>query len=240
MVECHKSQYQAVAEVKSLDAKAITYNERLNNTDLEAAIQLKLEFQTWNLNFCNWIFAQKDYIKSLNCWLTRCLLYEPEETPDGLIPFSPGRLGAPTIFVICNHWSQALDRLSEKEVIGAIQGFLACIDLQLKEHNVDLQKMVIADKEIERKLKMLEREEQKMLKVIQGREKNVVLFAGQKGNSFVLNHNEITRCSNLQLGLKQIFVAMEKFMANSLQVYEELRIRIEEVGEYASENLSGP
>lgn len=240
MVECHKKQYQAVEEAKILDTNAITCNERLNNADLEAAIQLKLELQTWNLSFSNWIFAQKDYIKSLNGWLMRCLLYEPEETADGLVPFSPGRLGAPNIFVICNQWSQALDRLSEKEVIGAIQGFLSCIDLQLKEHNVDLQKMVIADKEIERKVKMLERVEQKMLKVTQGREKNVVLFSGQKGTSFVLNHSEITRCSNLHLGLKQIFMAMEKFLVNSIQVYEELRVRIEEVGEYASENLNGP
>ncbi|PON60572.1 hypothetical protein PanWU01x14_151840 [Parasponia andersonii] len=240
MLECHKRQYQAIAEAKSLDTYAITSNERLNRADLEAAIQLKLELQTWNVSFSNWIFAQKDYIKTLNGWLMRCLLYEPEETPDGLNPFSPGRLGAPTIFVICNHWSQALDRLSEKEVIEAIQAFLACVDLQLKEHNVDLQKMVIADKEIDRKLKMLEREEQKMLKVIQGREKNMLLFAGQKGTSFVLNHSELTRCSNLQSGLKQIFVAMENFLANSIQVYEELRVRIEEVVEYASENLSGP
>ncbi|XP_062098816.1 protein ALTERED PHOSPHATE STARVATION RESPONSE 1-like [Humulus lupulus] len=233
MIECHKRQYQAISEVKSLDANAITSNEKLNNADLEAAIQLKLVLQSWNLSFSNWIFSQKDYIKSMNGWLMRCLLYEPEETSDGQIPFSPGRLGAPNIFVICNHWSQALDRISEKEVIGAIQGCLACIDTQLKEHNVELLKMVISDKEIERKVKILEREEQKMVKLIQGREKNMV-------TGFVLSHSDIIKCSDLQLGLKQIFMAMEKFIANSIQVYEELRVRIEEVGEYnAAENLSG-
>lgn len=240
MLECHKSQYQTVAEVKGLDA--ITYDGKLNNVDLKAAIQLKLELQTWNLSFSNWVFTQKDYIKSLNGWLMRCLLYEPEETPDGLIPFSPGRLGAPPIFVILNHWSQAMDTLSEKEVIGAIQGFLAGIDLLLKEHNVDLQQTVIADKELERKVKILEREEQKMQKLMQGREKNMALLGGhthQKGTSFV-NHSEIIRYSNLQLGLKHVFLAMEKFMENSMQVYEELRIRIEEVScKHASETLNG-
>ncbi|XP_030498311.2 protein ALTERED PHOSPHATE STARVATION RESPONSE 1 [Cannabis sativa] len=235
MIECHKRQYQAISEVKSLDGNAITSNERLNNADLEASIQLKIVLQTWNLSFSNWIFSQKDLISTINGWLMRCLLYEPEETSDGLIPFSPGRLGAPNIFVICNHWSQALDRISEKEVIGALQGCLACIDTQLKEHNVELLKMVISDKEIERKVKIFEREEQKMVKLIQGREKNLV-------TSFVLNHSDIIKCNDLQLGLKQIFMAMEKFMANSIQVYEELRLRIEQLSEYnaAAENLSGP
>ncbi|GMN34810.1 hypothetical protein TIFTF001_004904 [Ficus carica] len=240
MLECHKSQYQTVAEIKGLDA--IAYDGKLNNVDLKAAIQLKLELQTWNLSFSNWVFTQKDYVKSLNGWLMRCLLYEPEETPDGLIPFSPGRLGAPPIFVILNHWSQAMDTLSEKEVIGAIQGFLAGIDLLLKEHNVDLQQTVIADKELERKVKILEREEQKMQKLMQGREKNMSLLGGhthQKGTSFV-NHSEIIRYCNLQLGLKHVFLAMEKFMENSMQVYEELRIRIEEVScKHASETLNG-
>ncbi|EXB56345.1 hypothetical protein L484_024887 [Morus notabilis] len=239
MLECHKSQYQAVAEAKGLDA--ITYDGKLNNADLKAAIQLKLELQTWNLSFSNWVFTQKDYVKSLNGWLVRCLLYEPEETPDGLIPFSPGRLGAPPVFVILNHWSHAMDTLSEAEVIGAIQGFLAAIDLLLKEHNVDLQQIVIADKEIEKKVKILEREEQKMQKLMQGREKNMVISVGhthQKGTSFV-NHSEIIRYSNLQLGLKQIFLAMEKFMQNSMHIYEELRIRIEEVSEHALETQTG-
>ena len=226
MLECHKSQYQRVAEVKGLDA--ITSSEKLYNADVKAAIQLKLELQTWNLSFFNWVLTLKDYVKSLNDWLTRCLLYEPEETPDGLMPFSPGRLGAPPVFVICNHWSQAIDRLSEKEVIGAIQGFVARIDVLLREHNVDMQQILIADKEIERKVKMLERQEQKVQKV-----KSI--------NISVLNHNEVTRCSDLQQGLKQIFMAIEKFMANSIQVYEELRIPIEEVGvEHASDNpMSG-
>ncbi|KAL5557754.1 hypothetical protein UlMin_033965 [Ulmus minor] len=227
MLECHKSQHQAVAEAKGLDA--ITSNVKLTDSHLEAALQLKIELLNWNLSFSNWISTQKEFVKSLNDWLLRCLMYEPEETPDGIMPFSPGRLGAPPVFVILNHWSHATDRLSEKEVMEAIRGFIASIDLFLEKHNVDLQQIVIADKAMETKVKFLEKEEQKMQKVIQSREKLVFVLAGHKQSSKVLNQNETCTSSNFQIGLKRIFTAMEKFMTNSIEVYEELCLRIEEV-----------
>lgn len=40
-----------------------------------------------------------------------------------MAPFSPGRIGAPPVFVICNQWSQALDRVSEKEVLDSMRDF---------------------------------------------------------------------------------------------------------------------
>lgn len=226
MLESHKSQYQVVAEAKGLDA-TVAYNGKLTYANLEAVIQLKIELQKWMLSFCNWIVIQKDYVKSMNGWLMRCLLYEPEETADGTIPFSPGRVGAPPVFVLCNHWSQAMDKLAENQVVGAVQGFVAAIDMLLKQHNVELQQMLVADKDIERKVKLLEREEQKIHKVMQSLEKNLV-FLGEKEN---IRH-EITRSSSsseLQLDLKHVFMALERFVANSIQVYEELDVRIEEL-----------
>ena len=216
MLECHKSQHQKVTESKGLDA--ILSSEKLLEADVKTVIHLKLELQTWSLSFSNWVSTQKDFIKSLNGWLTRCLLYEPEEeSPDGPIPFSPGRLGAPAIFVVCNQWSQTVESISEAEVVGAIQGFVSRLDALLKEHNVDMQQIVIADKEIERKVKTLEK------------------IQKEKGN-----HSEVTamRCSDLKQGMIQIFVALENFMSNSIQVYEELSVRIEEVGEKPQESLN--
>ncbi|PQP97787.1 uncharacterized protein Pyn_08494 [Prunus yedoensis var. nudiflora] len=167
MVECHKSQYQAIAEAsKGLDAIAIS-NAKLNGAhDLETAIQLKLELQNWNVCFSNWIATQKGYVKALNGWLLRCLLQEPSPQSDEegdaavVVPLSPGRLGAPPAFVICNQWSQAMDRLSGKEVIEAIRGFCTRIHLLLMEHHVDaetlLQRMAIENKDVARKLRLVE------------------------------------------------------------------------------------
>ncbi|XP_015884077.1 protein ALTERED PHOSPHATE STARVATION RESPONSE 1 isoform X2 [Ziziphus jujuba] len=227
MLECHKRQHQVVEEAKGLDA--MTSNSKLTNAHLEAAIQLKLELQNFTLCFSNWIIIQQDYVKSLNGWLMRCLLYEPDEdtADDSLIPFSPGRVGAPPIFVFCNNWSQSMEKLQDKEVVGAIQGFLGAIDLLLKQHNGDLQQMVISDRDLERKVKIMEREEQKIHKVMQSREiKMVVSAAEEDNNQFGIIRSTST---NVQLGLKQIFMALEKFVGNSIQVYEELGIRVEEL-----------
>ncbi|KAJ0085088.1 hypothetical protein Patl1_09424 [Pistacia atlantica] len=213
MLECHRCQSQTVLEAKGLDA--IASNAKLDHAHLESAIKLKLELQNCNLNFSNWIEAQKSYVKALNGWLMKCLRYDPEVTPDGIVPFSPGRVGAPPVFVIAYQWSQAMDKLSEKEVTEAIYGFSASVNQLLERHKVDLQQMVIANKDVERQVKISEREEQKIQKVIQARDKRMILLAREGSGS-------------MQSGLKQIFMAIEKFAANSKQAYDELHVRIEE------------
>ncbi|XP_031254595.1 nitrate regulatory gene2 protein-like isoform X2 [Pistacia vera] len=213
MLECHRCQSQTVLEAKGLDV--IASNAKLDHAHLESAIKLKLELQNCNLNFSNWIEAQKSYVKALNGWLMKCLRYDPEVTPDGIVPFSPGRVGAPPVFVIAYQWSQAMDKLSEKEVTEAIYGFSASVNQLLERHKADLQQMVIANKDVERQVKTSEREEQKIQKVIQARDKRMILLAREGSGS-------------MQSGLKQIFMAIEKFAANSKQAYDELHVRIEE------------
>ncbi|KAI4317017.1 hypothetical protein L6164_024931 [Bauhinia variegata] len=116
----------------------------------------------YNSSFSDWIYAQKSHVKALNGWLMRCLLREPEEISDGTAPFSPGKFSAPPVFVVCNKWSRVVDKLSEKDVIEAFNGFM----IGLKEI-LDLQQKSTVDKELERKLKNLERQEQEKHKVMQ-------------------------------------------------------------------------
>ncbi|MCD9644202.1 hypothetical protein HAX54_032350 [Datura stramonium] len=76
----------------------------------------------------------------------KCLLYVPEETDDGIAPFSPGRIGAPPIFVICNHWSQAFERVSEKEVVDCMRDFATNV-LQLWERDkLELRQKMMVNK----------------------------------------------------------------------------------------------
>ncbi|CAL8098642.1 unnamed protein product [Prunus armeniaca] len=247
MVECHKSQYQAIAEAsKGLDAIAIS-NAKLNGAhDLETAIQLKLELQNWNVCFSNWIATQKGYVKALNGWLLRCLLQEPSPQSDEegdaavVVPLSPGRLGAPPAFVICNQWSQAMDRLSGKEVIEAIRGFYTRIHLLLMEHHVDaetlLQRMVIENKDVARKLRLVEEgkeeeEEQRIMQkvLMRGRgKKNIIGLSLQAAQEEGGEREYNNGSRNLVWDLKQTLMAMEKFTANSLKAYEELDAHIEQ------------
>lgn len=212
MVECHKNQSQTILEAKKLDA--ITSDAKLDSSHIEIAIQLKFELQNWILNFSDWVDSQKGCIKALNAWLVRCLPTEPEETPDGIAPFSPGRAGAPPVFVIIYQWSQAMDRLSETEVTEAIHRFFTSINQLLEKHNAELQQMVSLNKDMDRKVKILEKEEQKIQKAIHARKSPPPLA--------------METSSSLHSGLKQIFAAYERYADHFKQVYNDLHLRIEE------------
>ncbi|XP_022769327.1 nitrate regulatory gene2 protein-like [Durio zibethinus] len=230
MLECHSCQCQKVMEAKCLDVIAL--NGKLNDAHLEVAIKLKLELGNWSLSFSSWIEAQRGYVKALNGWLRRCLRYEPEETADGVSPFSPGRWEVPPVFVIVNQWSEAMDKLSAEEVVEGMHGLFMSINQVLEQHNADLQQRIIADKDMERKVKILEKEEQKMKKMMQARVKKMTLLAREESAALLPREttrgSDIKDATSLQYGLKQIFIAMEKHATQSRQAYEELQKYIEE------------
>lgn len=225
MLECHRYQCHVIAEAKNLDA--IAFNRKLNDTHLEASVQLELELLNWILRFSSWVIAQKAFVKALNSWLLKCLLYEPEETPDGLAPFSPGRIGAPPVFVICNQWSHAMERISEKEVLDTMRVFAASVHHLCEQHNMELRQRMTANRDLERRVKAIEREEQKMQRALLVVDKQMVLLSGQgSGTSLpgIVEPSDTTNVISLQSGLKRIFESMERFMASTMQAYEELRV----------------
>ncbi|XWS25991.1 hypothetical protein CRYUN_Cryun27aG0115300 [Craigia yunnanensis] len=203
MLECHSCQCQKVMEAKCLDV--IDLSGKPNDAHLELVIKLKLELQNWSLSFSSWIEAQRGYVKALNGWLRRCLLYEPEETADAVSPLSPGRCGAPPVFLIINQWSKAMDRLSDKEVVEAVHVLFVSINQVLEQQNADLQQRIIADKDMERQMTLLAREE------------SAVLLPRD-----TTHHSDIKDAISLQYGLKQIFMAIEKLATYSRQAYEDL------------------
>ncbi|KAF2544268.1 hypothetical protein F2Q68_00028829 [Brassica cretica] len=158
----------------------------------------------------------------------KCLLYEPEETPDGIAPFSPGRIGAPPIFVICNQWSQALDRISEKEVIEAMRSFTTSV-LQLWEQD-RLETTAMGQGDAEKRVRNMDREEQRIHREIQALEKKMVLVAPGDGLSLSGNvvYQSDTSNDSLQGSLQRIFEAMERFTGESVRAYDDLLVRAEE------------
>ncbi|KAG2241078.1 hypothetical protein Bca52824_090365 [Brassica carinata] len=229
MLECHQSQCQAIREARGLGP--IRASKKLGEEHLEATSLLGHELINWILGFSSWVSAQKGYVRELNKWLMKCLLYEPEETPDGIVPFSPGRMGAPPIFVICNQWSQALDRISEKEVIEAMRSFTTSV-LQLWEQD-RLETTAMGHGDSEKRVRNMDREEQRIHREIQALEKKMVLVApGDGANSLSLSGNVVyqsdTSNESLQGSLQRIFEAMERFTAESVRAYDDLLVRAEE------------
>ncbi|KAJ8570972.1 hypothetical protein K7X08_037944 [Anisodus acutangulus] len=230
MLECHRYQCLAIGEAKQLDA--IASHKHSSDAHLEATLQLEHELLNWTLSFSCWVSAQKGYVRALNNWLMKCLLYVPEETDDGIAPFSPGRIGAPLIFVICNRWSQTFERVSEKEVVDCMRDFATNV-LQLWERDkLELRQKMMVNKDMERQVKNLEREDQKIQKEIHALDKRIVLVSGEEHslslNRHVVYQSETSKNSSFQVGLQRIFEAMERFTSNSLKVYEELLQCIEE------------
>lgn len=121
MLKCHQKQFQAIMESKTRYLKMNTALQR--DSGLKATLELEMELLNWSSQFNNWIKTQKSYVENLNEWLMRCLLREPEETADGVVPFSPSRIGAPPVFIICNDWYQAMARISERGVADAMHEF---------------------------------------------------------------------------------------------------------------------
>ncbi|KAF1896481.1 hypothetical protein Lal_00034179 [Lupinus albus] len=217
LLECYRCQYKVIAEARSLGVSS--FNKKVNNSHLDEAIKLKSELQNWNLSFSDWIYAQKSHVKALNGWLLRCLMYEPEEIPDGDSPFSPERLDAPPVFVICTKWSRAMDNLSEKEVIEAANGFIVRVNMLLEKHIADLQQNLTLDKELERKVQILERQEQKMQKVVNTRQRKMDPV---DTDADAVHHGQLVDTVCLQSGLEHIFAAMERYTATTASAYEEL------------------
>ncbi|KAL7156331.1 hypothetical protein ABFS83_02G002100 [Erythranthe nasuta] len=229
MLECHQNQCQAIAEAKRLDAIAL--RKHFSDAHFEATRQLEHDIIDWTFRFSHWVGAQKGYIGALNNWLMKCLLYVPEETADGIVPFSPSRIGAPSVFVICNQWWQSMDRISEKEVVDSMRE-LASNVLQLWDRDkAEMRQRMLANKD-ERKIKSLEKEDQKIHKEIQALEKRVMLRSAEENGMPLTGHvvyqSETSKGGSIQASLQHVLEAMERFTGNSLKVYEELLQRIEE------------
>ncbi|KAL5079741.1 hypothetical protein RYX36_008162, partial [Vicia faba] len=106
--------------------------------------------------FLDWIQAQKYLVKALNDWLVRCLMYEPEEILDD----DSTLFDAPDVSVICNKWLKAMDNILEKNVIEVINGFMVKVNEPLKKYVLEHQKNSTLDKELKRKVKIVERQGQ--------------------------------------------------------------------------------
>lgn len=250
MLKCHQKQFQAIMESKARSLKANTGFQR--DAGLKATVDLEMELLNWCKRFNNWVNTQKSYVESLNEWLLRCLLHEPEETPDGPAPFSPSRIGAPPVFIICNDWYQAMVRISEKEVTGAMSGFASTLRQLWERQDEEQRQRIKAEylsKDFEKQLSTLRMERGKLkhdqdalsdktavskvsdsgvsplddLKVdLDSMRKRLEEEKARHKEAIKLVHNAAS--SSLQAGLVPIFEALNKFTTEVVKVHEQVRL----------------
>ncbi|XP_026658021.2 protein ALTERED PHOSPHATE STARVATION RESPONSE 1-like isoform X1 [Phoenix dactylifera] len=228
MFECHHIQCQAVSEAQNLDS--IVAGGKLSDAHMEATKQLELELLEWISNFFAWVCAQRSFVKALNGWLVKGLRYVPEETDDGVPPFSPGRLGAPPVFVICNYWTQTMDRISEAEVVNAMKAFSTNVLHLWEQHKLEQRQRLMANRDMDRTVRILERDEQQMRKALEAQNKKLVLISNHSGIALSegVHQDLAAEVGSLQSSLREIFEAMENFAASTMKAYEELNLRTEE------------
>lgn len=230
MLECHQIQLHAISQAKNIDSMIDA--AKFDEAHMDLIKRLELQLLDWIACFAAWVNAQKSYVNTLNKWLLKGVIYVPEETDDGVPPFSPGRLGAPPIFVICNNWAAGVGRISEKEVVKAMQAFASNVLNLWEKHRSEQRQGMMANKGMDRGLRVMEKDEQLMRKALEAQNKKLVLISDQSGVSLSAQvvhdgapHAEI---GSLQSSLRNIFEAMETFTAASANTYRDLNQRAEE------------
>ena len=230
MLECHQIQLHAISQAKNIDSMIDT--AKFGDAHMDLIKRLELQLLDWIACFVAWVSVQKNYVKTLNQWLRNGVIYVPEETEDGAPPFSPGRLGGPPIFVICNNWAASVDRISEKEVVEAMQAFASNVLNLWERHRSEQRQGLMANKGMDRDLRLMERDEQSMRKALEEQNKKLVLISNQGSVSLsaqVLHERGPgAEVGSLQTSLRNIFEAMENFTSASANTYKELHLRAEE------------
>ncbi|KAJ8557978.1 hypothetical protein K7X08_004744 [Anisodus acutangulus] len=251
MLKCHQKQFQAVMGSKTRALRANTGFQR--DSRLRATLELEMQLLSWCSHFNDWICSQKSYVESLNGWLLRCLKYEPEEIPDGPVPFSPGRLGAPQVFVICNDWSQAMEAISETRVAIAMNDFASNLRQLWERQDEEQRQRIKAEylsKDYKKRLTMLQQKRGSLEHEQDARsDRSHIIVPSEKGisplddlkvdlDSFKkklveerTKHKDAIKLvhdaasSSLQGGLLPIFKALENFTSEALRAHEQVRLQ---------------
>ncbi|KAK3154869.1 hypothetical protein QOZ80_2BG0196060 [Eleusine coracana subsp. coracana] len=215
-LECYQIQCQVMSGAKDLDLVS-------GRSNRESAMELELELIKWIVSFSCWVNLQRSFVKALNGWLALCLNYKAEETADG-VPPSPGRVGAPRVFVVCNRWSQAMDRISEKEVVTSLQALVSTVRKLSAQHTVEQTEQLIAIREREKWNRILERKTLEINKEADTLNKKLALVPGRQNllpsaHTYKEHHLE---ASSLQASLGRVVQALESFASNSVKAFEEI------------------
>ncbi|XP_074569438.1 uncharacterized protein LOC141826082 [Curcuma longa] len=255
VLDCHQKQLKAIVNSKVHKLVASIGNQR--ESVAKATKELQLELINWYRCFIDWIFVQKSYVEALNRWLISWLPHEVEQTPDGVAPFSPGKIGAPSVFVLSNDWYHANTHISGKQVIEAMDTFMRILhSLSLTQREEERQRLEaeymsqLYDKKI---VNFMEKGMSGHLEIESVSEDGLqhhnygtakLDFVRKRLDEKILKHKEISNqikkvsSRTLQSGLTPLFMALGSFTSDILREYDNLRIPTEGEETLDKQNLN--
>ncbi|XP_054807836.1 uncharacterized protein LOC129310037 isoform X2 [Prosopis cineraria] len=248
MGTCHQKQVQIIMKAKS---HIHILDPSRNRSNPRATSRLETVILNWGICFSNFVKTQKDFVKSLNEWLLRCMLPEPEKTVNGTDSFSPSRIGAPPVFNLCNDWYHTIDSISEIGVSNAFSNFASGLHhLYEKQKEEQAQKARVDNllwdyedglKSLHKKnhvsfhrdfssiMAALEDDVEAEVPLLEGFDESLKLL-GKRLLEQRARHTEVIRQVNdtasscLQVGLSPIFEVLECYCFEHLKAYELLRL----------------
>uniref|UniRef100_A0A8I6Y9K7 DUF632 domain-containing protein n=2 Tax=Hordeum vulgare subsp. vulgare TaxID=112509 RepID=A0A8I6Y9K7_HORVV len=229
MSECHKIQCHAMSQAKNIDSTVAA--TRFSEAHIDLIKRLELELLDLVASFAAWVNGQTSYIGTINDWLKKGIDYVPEVTDDGTPPFSPGRLGAPPIFIICNDWATGIARIPETGVVDTMQAFASQVLHLWEKHRLEWRQGMMANRDMDRELRVMERDETSMRKALEAQNNKLVLVSNQSGVSLsaqAVRDGDPSSEVGLQSCMSRFFEAMESFSAACANAYKDLHLRCEE------------
>ncbi|XP_047079570.1 protein ROLLING AND ERECT LEAF 2-like [Lolium rigidum] len=216
-LECFQIQCEAISLAKNLDSVISGGISR------DLAMELEVDLVKCIVNFSSWVNAQRSFVKALNGWLALCLNYRQEETPDGARPCSPGRVDAPLVFTICSSWSEAMDRISEKEVVTAMQALVSSVRNLCEYKNVEQSEQITMTREREKWNKILARKSVEINKEADTLNRKLALVPGRQNllPTVQTYQAHFFEADSLQVSLRRVLQALESFACSSLQAFQE-------------------
>ncbi|XP_061345270.1 protein ALTERED PHOSPHATE STARVATION RESPONSE 1 [Gastrolobium bilobum] len=196
MLECHHAQYITIS---------LAYHSRSSTGTLQGDVRREImtrlleEIEFFGLSFANWINSHTSYVEALNGWLQNCIL-QPRERSKSRRPFSPRRVLAPPIFVLCRDWSAGIKALPSEELSHAIRNFLLDIHQLMEQQNDQLLKKQNSAQASTAETESKTNEE---------------------------NEDESANLSCIHASLTKVLDRLNKFSEASLKMYEDIRQKSE-------------
>lgn len=205
----------------------------------EASRDLERELTKWYRCFNKWMTSQRSCAEALNEWLKKWLPEAREEvTADGAPPFSPGRLGAPPVFIISNDWFQAIEMASKTDVLRAIDHFSKLVhEFKKIQENEQRQKRKVdhASRDYNRKRKDLKEElglstvenprhshDSRVMDLEKLRKRR---DEESTRHDKILDHAHVAASATLPIGLVPVLQQIIRFFQGNQRVYMEIRIQ---------------
>ncbi|CAN6984192.1 unnamed protein product [Brassica rapa subsp. trilocularis] len=121
MLECHHSQYITISLAYHCRNTSKTGPE--NALKRRIWLELLEETECFGLSFADLVNSMTSYVEALNGWLHNCVLLPQERSTRNRRPWSPRRVLAPPIFVLCRDWSAGMKSLPSDELSRSIKEF---------------------------------------------------------------------------------------------------------------------